>query len=94
MHSLVKFDRNVMVMDISMYIVVSLSHDCISMHDLEQKFVGKYTMSNQMVIVPVSAITHPLARWENEGGGKDEYFCALPHRKWPGYFSARIKDTI
>jgi hypothetical protein len=89
--TLVRFAKNVDVMGHIPHVVVKLSHEVVSMSIIESKFVVPFRMSEEMEMLPVSAIKYPLAAWKNKGGEDNQYFSVLPHRKWAQYFSRKIK---
>ena len=41
-------------------------------------------------IVPVSSIVHPLFVLQDYGNEENKFFCVLPKRTWPDYFSNLI----
>jgi hypothetical protein len=80
----------------SIHVVIESSHDVVSMDALSQSFVKKFKMptssklADSTYLVPISTIAHPLCVFKNYGRSVNEFFCALPRRKWSGYFSAQI----
>jgi len=83
--------------DHHLYVVIHASSTYLSMVDLEDNFISKFTLGdvNQcMYIVKVEDILGPLFVFGNYGGSNNSakhLFCALPQRNWGKYFTNRIQ---
>ena len=83
--------------DHHLYVVIHASSTYLSMADLEDNFISKFTLGdvNQcMYIVKVEDILGPLFVFGNYGGSNKSakhLFCALPQRNWGKYFTNRIQ---
>ena len=78
----------------SLHVVLQTSIEPLSMKDLESKFIERFLLGADpdvdYSVVPVECIAHPLFVFKNYGGHLNEYFCALPERKWGCYFGNKI----
>ena len=59
-----------------------------------QDFVSHFELGSRIEwdydIVPVSSIMHPLFVLQDYGNEDNKFFCVLPKRTWPDYFSNLI----
>ena len=59
-----------------------------------QDFVSHFELGSRIEwdydIVPVSSIVHPLFVLQDYGNKENKFFCVLPKRTWPDYFSNLI----
>ena len=75
------------------YASITVSTTSISMDMLEKEFVLGFELGTEpwhSFLVEATNITNPLFVFENKGGHIDQYFCALPRRRWAGYFRKMI----
>ena len=90
--TLVIFDSKVNVLrTIIPYVIVKLSKKEFPVDRIKNNFVESFTITNEMHILPLTAIVLPLAVWRNVGSKNNEFFAVLPCRKWSKYFSKEMK---
>lgn len=82
----------------TVHAVVQSTVQPLSMEQLEQDFVSKITIgshpTDDYCVIEAKSIHHPLYVFPNIGGLKDEYFCALPKRRWAQYFGRKISQYV
>ena len=82
--------------DDKLYAVVHTASDYLSWKTIERDFVAQFKFGREdqcIYIIDVDAIISPLFVFKNYGGvgsDRENYFCALPRRKWAQYFDRRI----
>ena len=82
--------------DSRLYAVIHSASKNLSLKTIEEEFVAEFKFGREdkcIFIVDADAIISPLFVFKNYGGigaDKENYFCALPQRKWAQYFDRRI----
>ena len=82
--------------DNKLYAVIHTASKYLSWQTIEKDFVAQFKFGDEdkcIFIIDVDAIISPLFVFKNFGGSdsdKENYFCALPRRKWAQYFDRRI----
>ena len=82
--------------DNKLYAVIHTASKYLSWQTIEKDFVAQFKFGDEdkcIFIVDVDTIISPLFVFKNFGGSdsdKENYFCALPRRKWAQYFDRRI----
>ena len=81
-------------MEDGVFAVVHTSETSISYEDISAQFIVSFELGqdreNDLCVVPVYSIVHPLYVFKNEGGLVGEYFCSIPRRHWAEYFGRKV----
>ena len=74
--------------------VIRNSSNPVSWEQRMREFVSHFELGSRIDydydIVPVSSIVHPLFVLQDYGNAENNFFCVLPKRTWPDYFSNLI----
>ena len=74
--------------------VIRNSTNPVSWEQRMRDFVSHFELGSRIEwdydIVPVSSIVHPLFVLQDYGNEENKFFCVLPKRTWPDYFSNLI----
>ena len=79
----------------TVYACIQSSSVPMSIADLENHFIRRFDLNlsvSGVTVVPVKqCVKSPLAVVPNFGGKSNQFLAVLPQRRWPQYFSRRIK---
>ena len=77
----------------TVHISITTSTNQVSMQKMDKKFIVEFELGNKNdhhLLIDTRCIAHPSFVFENSGGYMNQYFCALPKRRWGRYFVSRI----
>ena len=75
------------------HVLITTSTNQVYMQKVDEEFIVEFGLGDENIhhlLIDTKCIAHPLFVIENSGGYMNQYFCALPKRRWGRYFGSRI----